>query len=309
MLLIDGVKYGVWTPPSEDEFERIAKEHAQDIFGENARYFDLKQKLKTGAGIGSIPDAYVVAFDNAPCWYIVEVELATHPLYEHIVPQITKFVNGIQNPRSQNEIVNAIDDEVADNSVLAAWVKTKIEQTERHKFLANLIAIKPKLVVVINEVTEELREVCDIVSKSLQTKVVELRTFTRQGIGLAVHAHLFEPLIEPSHIKAKPPPPSPIVPLPLSDWAEVTLHPSHLEKHWFSFKQKYSAFFPNFKEPFEIATDAGVFETYIWRDKSGICWMYKNLAGWFEKHSELKVGDKLVIEVIEPMKKYRLRKA
>ena len=36
MLLIDGVKYQEWTPPNEDEFERVVKEHAQDIFGENS---------------------------------------------------------------------------------------------------------------------------------------------------------------------------------------------------------------------------------------------------------------------------------
>ena len=194
MLLIDGVKYEVWTPPSEDDFEQIVKEHAEDIFGESACYFDLKRKLKTGAGVGSIPDAYVVVFDQMPYWYIVEVELSSHPLYEHIVPQITKFVNGIQNPASQNQIVNAIDDEIANNPILAAWVKTRIQQVERHKFLSNLVTMSPTLVVIINRVTPELTEVCDIVSKSLQTKVVEFRTFTREGVGLAVHVHLFEPV-------------------------------------------------------------------------------------------------------------------
>lgn len=47
MLLIDDVKYELWMLPSEDNFERAVKEHSQDIFGENAGYFDLKQKLKT----------------------------------------------------------------------------------------------------------------------------------------------------------------------------------------------------------------------------------------------------------------------
>jgi hypothetical protein len=36
MLLIDGVKYWLWAPPSEGEFEQIVKEHAKDIFGEEA---------------------------------------------------------------------------------------------------------------------------------------------------------------------------------------------------------------------------------------------------------------------------------
>ncbi len=308
MLLIDGVKYEPWTPPREDEFEQIVKEHAEDIFGENACYFDLKRKLKTGAGVGSIPDGYVVVFDQAPCWYIVEVELSSHSLYDHIVPQISKFVKGIQNPLSQNQIANAIDDEIANNLILAAWVRARIQDVERHKFLSNLIATNPALVVIIDEATDELAEVCEIVSKSLQTKVVEFRTFIRRGVGLAVHAHLFEPLIEPLHIKVGPFPPQPPVQPPPLDRAEVTLHPSHLEKSRLSFRKKYSGFFPNSKEPFELDTDIGVVETYVWRDKAGPCWMYKNLADWFQKHSELKVGDKLAVEVIEPMKRYRLRK-
>jgi len=56
MLLIDDVKYDLWKPRIEDELEKMVKEHAQDIFGEHTVFFDLKKKLKTEAGIGSIPD-------------------------------------------------------------------------------------------------------------------------------------------------------------------------------------------------------------------------------------------------------------
>lgn len=46
MLLIDGMKYELWTPPNEDEFERVVKEHAQEIFGEQSIYLDGKQELR-----------------------------------------------------------------------------------------------------------------------------------------------------------------------------------------------------------------------------------------------------------------------
>ncbi len=38
MLLIDGVRYEEWTPSSEDQFEQVVKEHAQEIFGESSIY-------------------------------------------------------------------------------------------------------------------------------------------------------------------------------------------------------------------------------------------------------------------------------
>jgi hypothetical protein len=69
MLLIDGVRYEEWTPATEDGFEQVIKEHANDIFGEQSIYLDLKQKLKSKAGIGSIPDGYVIAFGEQPHWH------------------------------------------------------------------------------------------------------------------------------------------------------------------------------------------------------------------------------------------------
>ena len=32
MLLIDGVKYELWTPSNEDELEQMVIEHAQDVW-------------------------------------------------------------------------------------------------------------------------------------------------------------------------------------------------------------------------------------------------------------------------------------
>ena len=322
MLLIDGVKYEPWTPPSESDFEQVVKEHAEDIFGENACYFDLKRKLKTGAGVGSIPDAYVVVFDQIPCWYIVEVELSSHPLYEHIVPQITKFVNGIQNPLSQNQIVNAIDDEIASNPILAAWVRARIQDVERHKFLSGLITMSPTLVIVINKATPELTEVCDIVSKSLQTKVVEFRTFAREGCGLSVHAHLFEPLysvVAPTHtIVSERPKSSPAtIEIIRQGSLEVIVRtPTCINYHLFYIPKPSRRFFPGYEVPFKLVTDLGEIETYVTSARAGTpvgdpdagTYIQAKLAEWYRRHPMIKVGDKVMFEVIEPMKRYRLSK-
>ena len=112
MLIIDGVKYELWTPQNEDEFEQVVREHAQDIFGEQSIYLDRKQKLKSLSGIGSIPDGYVIVFGDSPEWHIVEVELSSHPLHDHIVSQVSKFINGINNPITQKGIIGAIYAEI-----------------------------------------------------------------------------------------------------------------------------------------------------------------------------------------------------
>ena len=44
MLLMDGVKFHLWEPPNEDEFEQIIAAHAEDIFGSDVKYLDLEVK-------------------------------------------------------------------------------------------------------------------------------------------------------------------------------------------------------------------------------------------------------------------------
>ena len=65
MLLIDGVKYRLWTPKDEEkEFHPMIREHSKELFGEGSIYFDVKHKLISRSGIGSIPDAYVISLSK-----------------------------------------------------------------------------------------------------------------------------------------------------------------------------------------------------------------------------------------------------
>ncbi len=193
MLLIDGVKYGEWTPSNEDEFEQVIKEHAKDIFGEQSIYLDIKHKLKSKSGIGSIPDGYVIILGDQPHWHIVEVELFSHPLYEHIVPQVSRFINGIKNPSTQKDIADALYQEIGSDEFLKLRLKKAIGISESYKFLSDLMSKSPVVTVIIEKHTEQLEEAISALAYS-QIKVVEFQTFAREGVGLNVHAHLFEPL-------------------------------------------------------------------------------------------------------------------
>ena len=203
ILLIDGVRYEAWTPADEDELEQAVKEHAEDIFGEQSIYLDIKHKLKSKAGIGSIPDGYVIVFGGEPRWHIVEVELSSHPLYEHIVPQVGRFINGIKNSNTQRDIVDTLFQEINNDEFLRLRLKKVIETTETYKFLSDLVSKPPVVTIIIEKHTEQLDEAIGALAHP-QIKVVELRTFTREGVGLIVHAHLFEPLYQPSKTLAGP---------------------------------------------------------------------------------------------------------
>ncbi|HID18344.1 TPA: hypothetical protein EYP27_02255, partial [Candidatus Bathyarchaeota archaeon] len=78
ILIIDGVKYRVWSPDSEERLEGMVKEHSREIFGSESFYFDIRRKIRTRAGIGSIPDGYVIDFSGKQSkWFVVEVELSS----------------------------------------------------------------------------------------------------------------------------------------------------------------------------------------------------------------------------------------
>ncbi len=307
IVLIDGAKYEEWNPRDEDEFEQVIKEHAKDIFGEDSIYFDIKRKLRSKSGIGSIPDGYAIVFGDEPHWHIVEVELSAHPLYEHIVPQVGKFINGIKNPSTQKDIVGALYQEIDSDEFLRLRLKKAIGTTETYKFLSDLLSKSPVITVIIEKHTEQLEEAISALAHS-QIKVVEFQTFARRGVGLDVHAHLFEPLYPPPTSKEE-------ISL-LKDQLEIILrNPSFIKFHLFVIPKSERSFFPGYKVPFKLETDVGEIETYVASAPAGTqvgdpdagAFIQANLAEWYRKHPTIKVGDKVIFEVIEPMKRYRLR--
>lgn len=196
MLLIDGAKYQEWIPSSEKEFEQIVNEHALEIFGENSIYIDRKLKLQSLSGIGSIPDGYVITFGGIPQWHIIEVELSSHDLYKHVVPQVSRFVNSIRNPNTQKIIVDAIYHAIKGDQLLYLRIGEVVQSREVYKFFADLISKPPEITIIIEEETLELKDALTDIAAHLKKNVVEFRTFTRENVGLEVHAHLFEPLYE-----------------------------------------------------------------------------------------------------------------
>ena len=103
IVLIDGVKYRLLIPEKESYLERHIEENYKSIFGKDAIYFP-KQKIKSRAGIGTIPDAFLITFSPQPKWCIMEVELATHSVYNHVFPQLTKFRRAIEDSSTRRHL-------------------------------------------------------------------------------------------------------------------------------------------------------------------------------------------------------------
>ena len=211
MLIVDGVEYKYWTPSSEEELETIVEGHSKRIFGEDSLYFSVKTKLKSIGGVGSIPDGYVLTLSKPRRWFIVEVELSKHPIFNHIVPQLNKFVQGIRDPNSRKSIVRALYDEIMDDTVIEAYVKKQLGTGEIYRFLSDTVDRPPTLVVVIDEKTRELEEACESIPID-DKRVVEFKVYERVDAEIK-NAFLFEPITEkpsiprPSKVEITPRPP------------------------------------------------------------------------------------------------------
>jgi len=232
------------------------------------------------------------------------MELSSHPLHEHIVSQVSKFITGIYNPNIQRTIVNAIDAEIARDDFLKLKLRKAIEPTETYRFLSDLISRPPVLSIIIEKNTEGLREAISTLAHS-QIKIVEFQTFNREGAGLLVHIHMFEPLyragITEVFSKSNG---SKVVPS-IAVELEHTLTKRDLEADRFRIPKKDRQFFPTDGKEFELIVDDNT--TKITGRGRQALYLRKNLKPWFRKHSgELTVGGKVIFRVVDPMKKYSL---
>lgn len=187
LLIIDGIKYEPWTPNKEPgEFDIVVTEHLKDIFGDDVFYFDIKQMLKSDAGIGSIPDGFLINF-NSKKSYMVEFEISKHS-YDHMSKQALRLSNAVDNRDTIRKIRERLFRKIDKDPILKNKVG-KIVGGEAYIY-KTLVDIVPKttLVVIIDKVTKEAED-----AYRRFAKIVEFKTYTRKGVGLPVHAHIFQP--------------------------------------------------------------------------------------------------------------------
>lgn len=209
-ILIDGVRYILRIPKNEAELETIVEKNYKYIFGEDSFYFNMKRKLKSNSGIATIPDGYLINFNKTPEWFIIEVELSSHRLYEHIIPQLSKFMRAVEDVKSKKILIDMLYNEIKANNVLEAKIRNKIGSGEIYKFVDDLISVKPKIIIIIDEKTTELYEVIRDLQGDI--KIMEFKIFRRENITEEVDVFLYDSVINSKNVQPPiPPSPGPIV--------------------------------------------------------------------------------------------------
>ncbi len=214
ILVVDGVEYSLYRPKDErHDFHSMVKEHYKEIFGADSLYFDVGKKFKSKSKIGSIPDAYILDFSRGE-WYVVEEELSCHPVYDHIVNQLARFLNGIKNMKSRSQLCEVLYREIDKDERLRSIVKKQIDSRDIHHALTNLILRHPSIVVIVEEKTMETEEAIESIHPP--PILIEFRTYARKD-NPEIRAHVFEPLYRTRTASSKVPTPQT---LPIEEFLE-----------------------------------------------------------------------------------------
>jgi len=157
MLLFNDKKY-IKTPfKNEDELEQVIISNYEYLFGPSSFYLP-KARIKTGDGIETIPDGFVIDISQR-IWYVVEVELIHHELYNHIVKQITKQIVASSQPAAKQKIEDlAADCYKNDMTTKEKFNDAKISEINVRKILRDILDTPPIVGIPIDGISNDLRE-------------------------------------------------------------------------------------------------------------------------------------------------------
>jgi predicted transport protein len=179
----DGV-YHLYNYQNENDLERMVVEHATEIFGSDAVYFDLKRKISSKAGFGTIPDGYVIDLKQDKL-YLIKVELIRHSLKRHVLPQITNFIMALDNEQTVSKLVEEFYRELPESQ--------KINKDRLQSIVKNW-----GVIIVIDEVGDPMKEmnplleIVNFLSKHGEVKAIPFQTYCKNGKLTDDHVHSFK---------------------------------------------------------------------------------------------------------------------
>ena len=183
-ILIDDKEFLESSFKTEKELEKIVVKNYEKIFGEKTYYFDLKKGIRNKKDdLVTIPDGYLLRFSREPSLTIIENELSTHDIYEHIGLQFLKFQSALTET-SKYKIKKFLDNYLKENPKEEEKIRKLLSETpyKDSSSLLEQVAMEEEIrfAIVIDKKTEELERVVNpfhpeiIVIKKYQNKNEEL---------------------------------------------------------------------------------------------------------------------------------------
>ena len=179
---------------NERELEKVVMDYYKLLFGEYSIYIP-QEMITTSSGYGTVPDAIVLNFEKNGAWYIVEVELANHGVWRHIVPQITKQIVAMENPETRKRLIEVFFGKIKKSDELKEKFKEQgINEVDIRKVLEEIIAKPPILVIPIDKVSADLKYWAQVIKN--EVTVLEIEKYVNEKTGEIIY-RIPEPITPP----------------------------------------------------------------------------------------------------------------
>ena len=170
----------VFTPylyKKEEEFEKRVAALADQLFGEQSIYLDVKKRLKSKSFL-VVPDGFLVdmTLPASPKFYVVENEISTHDPIQHIGYQLLRFAINYEEARYQ--IKGIVMEEIQKNESMLARLEAGRRQSDARNidnYLERAIYDNFKALVVIDEAAPTLYKVLEKINANIS--VIQIKTF------------------------------------------------------------------------------------------------------------------------------------
>ena len=145
----------------EEELEQLAVEHSEDLFGKDIYFFDVKKRIVSKSGIGSMPDGYLVDLASDK-FFIIEVELRSHDIVHHVMNQLSRFKLAMGNAGTRSDLARLLAETV---SVERTRKESKPAKVSDVSYLSRVIERGVGIFIIIDSISEQLTEVVEYLSK------------------------------------------------------------------------------------------------------------------------------------------------
>lgn len=142
---------------NEDEIEKVVFNNYEYLFGPSS-FIIPKALIQTPDGVGAIPDGFAIDLSNRK-WYLVEAELLSHSVWNHIAPQITKQIIASQQELTRKLIIEIIVEQYKNNEEIRnKFSEEGIEEINIRKILGEILENKPIVGIPIDKISDDLKQ-------------------------------------------------------------------------------------------------------------------------------------------------------
>jgi len=141
----------------EEELETVVQTRPEVILNEDVMFIS-KKSLRTPGGAETVPEAIAVDLSTER-WYVIEVELAAHGVWNHIANQVSKQIVAASNPKMRLELRRIVMKEI---EATEKWRKKLtdrgVPEMRMQEVVENILAKEPVIVIPIDRIPSDLNE-------------------------------------------------------------------------------------------------------------------------------------------------------